>query len=256
MSEQSKQTSSGPTKRRRSNNRNRNHQNGGERQGGQQRNRRSNNGRRGPRKPAPLEMTFWLKVKKFFGLLDEEKERAKQNAKRRANQKPGTPRENQTSSTQPQRSPKSNVRNAKTSTDTKPKPRPSVLNSRLYLGNLSFEATEYELEDLFKGIGNVKKVEIIYNRATHRSKGYGFVEMYNIDDAKRAVEVLHDQPFMGRNLVVSGAKERQDNADRSPRKKRHDNENQNKGASATAQPAAQPEEVTFSSAEDSKESES
>lgn len=41
---------------------------------------------------------------------------------------------------------------------------------------------------------------------THKSKGYGFVEMLRIDEAKRAVEVLHDQHFMGRQLIVSGAK--------------------------------------------------
>ncbi|NNJ43044.1 MAG: RNA-binding protein [Akkermansiaceae bacterium] len=76
---------------------------------------------------------------------------------------------------------------------------------RLYLGNLSYDATEHDLEDLFKGVGSVRSVEIIYNRQTHRSKGYGFIEMLHVDEAKRAVEVLHDQPFMGRNLVVNGA---------------------------------------------------
>jgi hypothetical protein len=81
-----------------------------------------------------------------------------------------------------------------------------VNSGRLYLGNLSYEATEYELEDLFKGIGAIKSIEVVYNRNTHRSKGYGFVVMRSIEDAKRAVEVLHDQPFMGRQLIVSGAK--------------------------------------------------
>jgi RNA recognition motif-containing protein len=52
----------------------------------------------------------------------------------------------------------------------------------------------------------VRKIEIVYNRNTHRSKGYGFVEMAGVDEAKRAVEVLHDQPFMGRTLIVNGAK--------------------------------------------------
>jgi RNA recognition motif-containing protein len=49
-------------------------------------------------------------------------------------------------------------------------------------------------------------VEIVYNRNTHKSKGYGFIEMGSIDEAKRAVEVLHDQPFMGREMIVNGAK--------------------------------------------------
>ncbi len=88
-----------------------------------------------------------------------------------------------------------------------------VATSRLYVGNLSYEVTEFELEDLFKGIGNVKEVEIIYNRHTHRSKGYAFVDMGTIEEAKRSIEVLHDQPFMGRQLNISGAKARQPKED-------------------------------------------
>lgn len=81
-------------------------------------------------------------------------------------------------------------------------------NARLYVGNLSYEATEAELEDLFKGFGNVRSVEIIYNPRTYKSKGYAFVEMYQLDDARRAAEVLHGQPFMGRELMVSAASEK------------------------------------------------
>lgn len=62
------------------------------------------------------------------------------------------------------------------------------------------------MEELFKGVGSVRGIEIVYNRNTHKSKGYGFIEMATIDEAKRAVEVLHDQPFMGRKMIVSGAK--------------------------------------------------
>ena len=80
--------------------------------------------------------------------------------------------------------------------------------ARLYVGNLSFEATEAELEDLFKGFGHVRSVEIIYNSRTYRSKGYAFVEMAQIADAQRAAEVLHGQPFMGRELMVSAASEK------------------------------------------------
>ena len=78
-------------------------------------------------------------------------------------------------------------------------------NARLYVGNLSYEATESELEDLFKGFGNVRSVEIIYNPRTYKSKGYAFVEMQLLEDAQRAAEVLHGQPFMGRELMVSAA---------------------------------------------------
>jgi RNA recognition motif-containing protein len=81
-----------------------------------------------------------------------------------------------------------------------------VESSRLYIGNLSYEANESDIEELFKGVGPVRSVEIVYNKHTHKSKGYGFVEMLRMDEAKRAVEVLHDQHFMGRQLIVSGAK--------------------------------------------------
>jgi len=82
----------------------------------------------------------------------------------------------------------------------------TVENRRVYVGNLSYDTTESDLEELFKGVGAVRRVEIVYNRSTHRSKGYGFIEMIDIDEAKRTVEVLHDQFFMGRQLTVSGAK--------------------------------------------------
>jgi len=90
---------------------------------------------------------------------------------------------------------------------------------------LSYDVTEQDLQELFKGIGPVRNVEIVYNRTTHRSKGFGFVEMLHMDEAIRTVEVLHDQPFMGRKLIVSGAKskgqdereEREDRPERAPR---------------------------------------
>jgi hypothetical protein len=96
----------------------------------------------------------------------------------------------------------------------------TVESNRVYVGNLSYDVTEQDLQELFKGIGGVRNVEIVYNRSTHRSKGYGFVEMLHKDEAVRSVEVLHDQHFMGRKLIVSGAKskgqdERED-SDESP----------------------------------------
>ena len=77
---------------------------------------------------------------------------------------------------------------------------------RVYVGNLSFDATESDLLELFSGIGSVQNVEIVANRETHRSKGFGFVQLSTIDEAKRAVVELHDKEYMGRKMVVSGAK--------------------------------------------------
>ena len=106
--------------------------------------------------------------------------------------------------------PRSNRNSERTSERTSERSRggdrSTVESPRVYVGNLSYEVTEQDLQELFKGIGGVRNVEIVYNRSTHRSKGYGFVEMLHMDEAMRAVEVLHDQPFMGRKLTVSGAK--------------------------------------------------
>lgn len=81
-----------------------------------------------------------------------------------------------------------------------------VTSPRIYVGNLSFDATESDLTDLFGGVGSVQNAEIVFNKHTMRSKGFGFVQMQSIDEAKRAVTELHDKDYMGRKLVVSGAK--------------------------------------------------
>lgn len=119
---------------------------------------------------------------------------------------------------------KTNIRIARPKSESRaPVSKQPVSSPRLYVGNLSYEATESDLEDLFKGIGTVRSVEIIYNPRTHKSKGYAFVEMQFMDDAKRSVEVLHDQPFMGRLMTVSAANERQDTpSDRNDRGDRND----------------------------------
>lgn len=93
---------------------------------------------------------------------------------------------------------------------------PPTRNARLYVGNLSYEATEAEIEDLFKGFGHVRSVEVIYNSRTYKSKGYAFVEMGRLEDARKATEVLHGQPFMGRELMVSAACERAEREQESP----------------------------------------
>jgi hypothetical protein len=81
-----------------------------------------------------------------------------------------------------------------------------VTSPRLYVGNLSFDASESDLFELFNGVGSVQNVEVVVNRHTMRSKGFAFVQMQSIEEAKRAVSELHDKEFLGRKLVVSGAK--------------------------------------------------
>lgn len=77
---------------------------------------------------------------------------------------------------------------------------------KLYIGNLSYDATENDLLELFNGVGLVKSAEIVSHKYNEKSKGFGFVTMTTVDEAKRAVVELHDKEFMGRKLVVSGAK--------------------------------------------------
>jgi hypothetical protein len=81
-----------------------------------------------------------------------------------------------------------------------------VTTPRLYVGNLSFEATESDLFELFNGVGAVQNAEVVTYKHNQRSKGFAFVQMLTVDEAKRAVEELHDKEFLGRKLVVSGAK--------------------------------------------------
>jgi hypothetical protein len=94
-----------------------------------------------------------------------------------------------------------------------PSPRPArkpeaveVTTPKLYVGNLSFDATESDLSELFNGVGGVRNVEIVTHRDTEKSKGFGFVTMNSVDEAKRAVTELNEKEFMGRRLVVSGSK--------------------------------------------------
>lgn len=81
-----------------------------------------------------------------------------------------------------------------------------VTTPRLYVGNLSFDATESDLSELFNGVGQVVTAEVVSHKQTQRSKGFAFVQMQTTEEARRAVQELHDKEFLGRKLVVSGAK--------------------------------------------------
>ena len=74
------------------------------------------------------------------------------------------------------------------------------------MGNLAYEAAEKDLFDLFSKVGLVKNVEIAMDRHANRSKGFGFVEMESLETAKDAAAKLNRTDFMGRQIVVSGAK--------------------------------------------------
>src|SRR5205823_9165210 len=65
-----------------------------------------------------------------------------------------------------------------------------VTSPRLYVGNLSFDATESDLFELFNGVGHVQNAEVVSYRHNQRSKGFAFVQMQTIEEAKRAVDEL------------------------------------------------------------------
>jgi RNA recognition motif-containing protein len=81
-----------------------------------------------------------------------------------------------------------------------------VTSPRLYVGNLSFDATESDLFELFNGVGKVQNAEVVTYKHNQRSKGFAFVQMLTVEEAQRAVAELHDKEFLGRKLLVSGAK--------------------------------------------------
>ncbi len=80
---------------------------------------------------------------------------------------------------------------------------------KLYVGNLSFSTTETELNNVFSKFGIVDSVSIINDRETGRSKGFGFVEMNNDQEAQEAITDINGKELDGRNLKVNEAKARE-----------------------------------------------
>lgn len=81
---------------------------------------------------------------------------------------------------------------------------------KLYVGNLPYNTSEDDLKELFSPHGTVENVALISDRETGRSKGFGFVEFPNDDEAKAAIDALNGQDFSGRSLVVNEARPKAD----------------------------------------------
>ena len=79
----------------------------------------------------------------------------------------------------------------------------------IYVGNISYNSSEVDLSDLFGRYGEVVDVRIITDRDSGRSKGFGFVEMSDDDQAKEAIEALDSKDFMGRDIRVNEARPRE-----------------------------------------------
>ena len=84
------------------------------------------------------------------------------------------------------------------------------MGKKLYVGNLTYQVNETSLEQLFSEFGVVKSAQVIQDRETGRSKGFGFVEMETDEQARKAIEGLHEQEHEGRRLTVNEAKPRED----------------------------------------------
>lgn len=84
----------------------------------------------------------------------------------------------------------------------------------IFVGSLPFSLEEADLQEIFEQYGEVSSAKIIIDRATGRSKGYGFIEMTEEDAAKKAIEELNGAEVEGREIVVNVAQERSDSRPR------------------------------------------
>ena len=84
----------------------------------------------------------------------------------------------------------------------------------IYVGNLSFDSSEADLEGLFAAYGEVQSAKVIVDQFTNRSRGFGFIEMVNRDEGLKAIQELDSRDFGGRPLKVNEAKPRTDNRNR------------------------------------------
>lgn len=79
---------------------------------------------------------------------------------------------------------------------------------KMYVGNLAWGVTNSDLEALFAAYGAVRSAEVIMDRETGRSRGFGFVEMESQEGAQQAMQALNEHDFQGRKLTVNEARER------------------------------------------------
>ena len=80
------------------------------------------------------------------------------------------------------------------------------MNTKLYIGNLPYGTTESDLQTLFEGAGQVSTISIVRDRATGQARGFAFVEMSDVEGARRAISELDKHQLGGRSLTVNEAK--------------------------------------------------
>jgi len=79
----------------------------------------------------------------------------------------------------------------------------------MYVGNIPYNATEEDLRELFSEYGEIESLKIMKDNFTDRSKGFGFIEMVNEEDAKKATAALNGKDFKGKSLTVAEARPQQ-----------------------------------------------
>jgi len=87
----------------------------------------------------------------------------------------------------------------------------------MYIGNLSFDVTEEDLNVAFSEFGNVESVNIVMDRRLNQSKGFGFIEMPDNSEADKAIKALNGTDLKGRPIKISQAKPRTGRSSRRPR---------------------------------------
>ncbi len=86
----------------------------------------------------------------------------------------------------------------------------------LYVGNLSYDVVQTDLENLFGAIGTVKSAKVIRDQSSGESRGFGFVEMESNEDGKKAIEALNGKEIKGRAIVVNEAKPKREGGSNRP----------------------------------------
>ena len=88
------------------------------------------------------------------------------------------------------------------------------MSIKLYVGNLSFQTSSEELQQLFSQVGTVESASVVEDRDTGRSRGFGFVEMASKEEGEKAIEQFNGTDFNGRNLTVNEARPREERGGR------------------------------------------
>lgn len=84
------------------------------------------------------------------------------------------------------------------------------MESKLYVGNLSYNTTENDLRDLFKQAGEIQEVSLVSDKFSGQPKGFGFIKMVNQTDAEKAIRMFNDQELDGRRIIVNIARPREE----------------------------------------------